>query len=197
MEPAPLHPNLARVAARYDLVTGEFAAGRISVDEARRQLAELVARDDQGVRWRIDPASGEWCRQTLDGGWVCDDPPTFGLATPDGWDLSGGIDPFADPRRNITTRDVDITRVTDTTSLTGATLRAASPQPAPRPLPRGHSPSGSPRGRLLRWVVAGLLVTGAAVVGVHSCGNDDAPSAGATTTTTTTTAGEGRAEIPG
>lgn len=199
MDPAPLHPNLARVAALYDQVTAEWASGRITLDEARSRLSDLVARDDQGAQWRIDPGTGNWCRLSLDGHWQAADPPTFGLATPDGWDLSGGIDPFADPRRHIGTRDVDVTRVTDTSSLTGATLRAAAPQSPERPLPRDPQPGGD--GRRWRWALAGVLVAVVAAAGLRACGGGEGGTHAEQTTTTApdaaTTAPVGRGDAPG
>lgn len=125
-EPAALHPNLARVAASYDLVIAEFAAGRINNITAQERIEALVARDDQGARWRIDLSDGMWRREQLDGTWVRDEPPTWGLATPGGWDLSRPPDPFADPRRNITSTDSDLDRVTSPNSIRGASIRASA-----------------------------------------------------------------------
>jgi hypothetical protein len=123
---APLHPNLARVAASYDQVVADWSSGAISIDDARDRIEALVARDDQGVRWRIDLSDGAWRYETLDGQWVPGEPPTWGLATPGGWDLSNSPDPFGDPRRNITSQDVELDRVTDPNSIQGATIRAAA-----------------------------------------------------------------------
>jgi hypothetical protein len=121
-----LHPNLARLAASYDVILADWSAGRCNADQARLRMSQLEARDDQGVRWRLDPDDGEWRRMGLDGRWEHGVPPKWGLATASGWDLSGGVDPFADPRRRVVSRDVDVNHVTDRDSLSGATVRSSN-----------------------------------------------------------------------
>ena len=121
-----MHPNLARLAASYDVILADWSAGRCSAEQARERMGQLEARDDQGVRWRLDPDDGEWRRLGLDGRWEHGVPPSWGLATAGGWDLSGGVDPFADPRRRVVSQDVDVERVTDHGTLSGATVRAGS-----------------------------------------------------------------------
>ncbi len=86
----PLHPNLARLAARYDDIYARFARGSIGPEAARSEIAALVARDDEGTQWSLDPDSGRWLRRTISGGLVPDEPPTYGLATPTPHDVSRG-----------------------------------------------------------------------------------------------------------
>ncbi len=77
----PLHPNLGRVAAAYDTLVGQFATGELDAGEVNLRADTLIARDDQGVRWRIETTTGAWQRQLTDGRWVADLPPMAGRAT--------------------------------------------------------------------------------------------------------------------
>jgi hypothetical protein len=83
-----LHPNLAKSAAAYDELHERLVRGLIRPEAASKEAAELIARDDEGVCWRIDPAIGGWVRKTLDGHWVADTPPSYGLATATPHDLT-------------------------------------------------------------------------------------------------------------
>lgn len=178
---APLHPNLARLAATYDQVSSDWAAGRITLAAAQQRLSSLIARDDQGARWRLDPSSGEWQRQNADGSWEEAPPPTWGLSTPDGWDLSGGVDPFADPRRYIDTRAVDVNRVTDDTSLSGVTFRASAAAAGEPPEPVESRMAK----RTVMQIGAVILIAVLLVVGVARCNsNRDSEGPGHTTETT-------------
>ena len=71
-----LHPNLARIAVRYDQIVLEMQAGAVNAEKARQLIYQLEARDDHGVRWSIDPASGQFLRRTAFGELVPDTPPT-------------------------------------------------------------------------------------------------------------------------
>ena len=132
MEQGSLHPNLARIAAAYDQLTLSCSRGEVDLASVHTRIAELVARDDEGVMWRLDPESGGWLRATLSGTWVPGSPPTWGLATPTAHDLTPehvrraqlpGSDPAAyDPDTFITHTPVDLTKVGDGT-LAGSTLR--------------------------------------------------------------------------
>jgi hypothetical protein len=88
--PKPLHPNLARLAAGYDEIFGRYAHNQISAAQAQAEIATLIARDDEGTEWGLDPTNGSWRRRTVAGNWVNDEPPTYGLATPTPHDVSPG-----------------------------------------------------------------------------------------------------------
>jgi len=94
----PLHPNLARLAASYDMIFERFSSGSIDVKQAKSEIAALSARDDQGVIWSIDPDSGKWLRLTRSGQTIEDEPPTYGLATATPFELSGSGAPDPDSR---------------------------------------------------------------------------------------------------
>ena len=122
----PLHPNLARIAARYDELAAEVASGRISSLEGRRRIEALVAKDDNGVEWFIDAETGTWRYRALDGRSVPADPPMWGMAsaTPRDFGSQGPVD--VDHR--VEFHEVDENR---RTGLAGATRRAthgASPR---------------------------------------------------------------------
>jgi len=84
----PLHPNLARIAAAYDRIIDQMEAHQLSVPAAREQIRELEARDDAGVRWSIDPDTGQFMRKTVFGGLEFDTPPTSGVMTFDAFSFS-------------------------------------------------------------------------------------------------------------
>lgn len=85
-----LHPNLARIAASYQDLVSIYATGRIDASVASVRARELVARDDLGVLWTINPKDGGWLRCIHDGSWVPAVPPTAGYATLTAAHLSGG-----------------------------------------------------------------------------------------------------------
>jgi hypothetical protein len=97
---AAIHPNLAQIAASYDDICEQVNMGIMSGPDARRAVMALVARDDQGVQWLISPDDGNWYRRTITGELVSDTPPTSGIATPSGWDVSGA-EQIEDPRRRV------------------------------------------------------------------------------------------------
>jgi hypothetical protein len=88
MASTPLHPNLAKIAASYDDIIYRFGQGRVSAAAARNEVMTLVARDDEGVQWSINPDTGGWQRRTLSGTLVAGEPPAYGLATATPHDLS-------------------------------------------------------------------------------------------------------------
>jgi hypothetical protein len=101
-----LHPNLAKSAAAYDELHERLERGQVSSSAAIKEAAELIARDDEGVRWRIDPTVGGWTRETLDGAWVVDTPPSYGLATTTPHDLTPNSRAFH-PERYVELGGVD------------------------------------------------------------------------------------------
>lgn len=78
----PLHPNLARIAAEYDEVVLEARLGRITPAQANSKIAKLVAKDDQGLEWVIEPDSGKWMYKSLSGEYVFAEPPEYGFTSP-------------------------------------------------------------------------------------------------------------------
>lgn len=118
-----LHPNLARLAASYDDIMERYTKNQLTEKEAKELIKNLVARDDQGIQWAIDPEDGQWFRYTLKGMKVKDSPPEAGIATHTGWDVSGGGDPLADPRLRVIDEDIDPRAYHDPDGLVGATSR--------------------------------------------------------------------------
>ena len=75
----PLHPNLARVASEYDTIMSIFSRGEITPQQARNLILSLVARDDNGVIWSLDPDTGTWFYRNKDNKKVTANPPTIGV----------------------------------------------------------------------------------------------------------------------
>ena len=88
--PSPLHPNLARLAAAYDVIVEDHRCGRITSREARGRISALVGRDDTGLLWTINPDTGKWSFRNLRGDLVEADPPRFGIASPTPAELGAG-----------------------------------------------------------------------------------------------------------
>jgi hypothetical protein len=120
---AAIHPNLAQIAASYDDICEQVNMGIMSGPDARRAVMALVARDDQGVQWLISPDDGNWYRRTLTGELVSDTPPTSGIATPSGWDVSGA-EQIEDPRRRVWGFNVEGDAGRQTGELHGSTVAA-------------------------------------------------------------------------
>lgn len=124
MESRTLHPNLARVAASYDWVLTQHRRGELSQDAALERLSELVARDDQGVQWSINPVSGNWQRKERSGRWVEDAPPAFGLRTPSPHDFRHASDATFNPESRLGYTEVDLDQIYDKASVVGSTQRS-------------------------------------------------------------------------
>lgn len=120
MPAQPLHPNLARLAAAYDNVIERYSRREINPNQARSDILALVARDDNGVQWSIDPDSGDWCYRNLKGQLVVGDPPSYGLATPTAHDLSRNPNAF-NPDTKIQFQEVDESLLHPPGSLIGST----------------------------------------------------------------------------
>lgn len=152
----PLHPNLARLAAAYDEIFTRWSRGQIDAAAARQEIAALVARDDDGILWSIDPESGAWLRRTLSGELVQGTPPSYGLATPTPHDLSQNASSF-NPDTAIHLQKVDDELLYAPSTFAGSTRRA-------RPDMIAHS-RGSKQGfvlvtlLLVGVIVAALLLT--------------------------------------
>lgn len=130
LPPGSLHPNIARIAASYDMIIEQMTQGRLTPAQARAQIEQLEARDDQGVRWSIDPDTGEWIRKTLMGDTQFDTPPAYGYATDDAYSYSSTrgsefdpnmrVEMFNAPNENLTRAPRD---------LAGATRNLPTQQP--------------------------------------------------------------------
>jgi hypothetical protein len=137
-----LHPNLARIAAAYDEICERVARRQITPEEARAEIAQLEARDDEGVRWSLHPDTGTWVRRTAFGDLEFDAaPPAAGYPTMDAFSFTGDVNPAAfDPTTRVTKYAVEDTPVPG--GLRGATRLGA------------HEPQEqSWRDRLPRWAV--------------------------------------------
>jgi hypothetical protein len=124
----PLNPNLARIAAAYDDVMASYRAGQITPQEARRRVLALVARDDNGLEWSINPDTGRWQYRSQFGEYVTAEPPAFGVAGFTPADLGAG-------NRNddrITLIEVDQSALSSPGSLRGSTMFGAAPAPRHR-----------------------------------------------------------------
>ena len=100
-----LHPNIARIAARYDQILVELNQGLVTPEVARDLIYQLEARDDHGVRWTIDPATGNFLRRTAFGELIPDTPPSYGVDTKDGFHYSSS-GASKDPAWHITNQVV-------------------------------------------------------------------------------------------
>lgn len=120
-----LHPNLALIASQYDDIIRKWQLGQLTEVEAKRQLGSLVARDDSGVQWTINPTDAQWYRRTRTGSLVQDTPPSSGISTLTGWDVSGSSSNVVDdPRRRVVSEEIELPAVS--TGLSGATQRVAN-----------------------------------------------------------------------
>ncbi len=159
-----LHPNLARISAAYDEIFGRWAAGLIDAQEAETEITALVARDDEGILWSIDPSSGAWLRRTVSGALVRSEPPSFGFATPTPHDMAHS-DVF-NPDSLVDMIEVADDLVVSPTALAGATRRVPSTDPLP----------SDPGRRLVQLaaVVAAVIVV---LFGARACASDGAETA--------------------
>lgn len=124
----PLHPNLAATAAAYRRLHHEWASGQITHTEARARIAALVARDDQGVQWRIDPGTGQWQRQLRDMRWETAEPPTYGVQTLTAADVSQLTDRADVDQDGYASFEVDEDKLLPPRSVFGSTRKIARAQ---------------------------------------------------------------------
>jgi hypothetical protein len=157
MDNEQLHPNLARIAATYDDLFEQYSRNQLSAAEAKARIRTLVARDDHGIEWSLNPEDRSWYRRTVHGQWIKDTPPTVGVATWNGWDISGH-DPMSDPRYRVEETPTDPRLITNTDALRGSTARMVRNHPDPDPVPRSTERS--------RWILTGVLVAITVVVTV-------------------------------
>jgi hypothetical protein len=116
----PLHPNLARIASAYDQVMYEYRSGVLSPAEARRRTMTLVARDDNGLEWSIDPDTGSWRYRNQFGEMITANPPAYGVASFTPADLGGGTDDDA----RVRLYEVDQGALHNGNQLRGSTMLA-------------------------------------------------------------------------
>ena len=96
--PRELHPNLARIAAAYDDIVARHGRGELSAAQAQRAVAALVARDDNGVQWKIDELTGRWKYRESSGEYVPAQPPSSGVASLTPWQAGPGYGDNPDDR---------------------------------------------------------------------------------------------------
>jgi hypothetical protein len=119
-----LHPNLARLAASYQQILGRLNTGTIDLAHAHLEIRELIARDDEGVQWTINPRDGGWLFLSRNGDWMPATPPPSGFATLTPHDLRDFTNEA--PVAYNPDWDLALARVeTPATGLVGSTRRAA------------------------------------------------------------------------
>jgi hypothetical protein len=123
-----LHPNLSRIAAEYDEVIARFERREINSMQAKGQMLALIARDDNGTQWRLNPENGRWQYQTLGREWVYSVPPAYGYATPTAFDVTRSST-VTNPDHRISFHQVDESLLHPPTSLAGSTRRPANTGP--------------------------------------------------------------------
>jgi hypothetical protein len=96
-----LHPNLARVAVEYQRVCERYARREIDETAANREIRNLIARDDEGVAWTVNPRDGGWVYWSVRGEWVGGEPPRAGVASLSAYDFRGPGEVDANPDREI------------------------------------------------------------------------------------------------
>lgn len=123
-----LHPNLARLAAAYDAIIGQMDCNQLTAVQARARISQLEARDDQGVRWSIDPDTGQFIRKTAFGDSEYDTPPKWGVQTDDAFSYTS--DPLVE-NPNLRLQHTNVTGLTHPpTDLAGATQRPNPQRPS-------------------------------------------------------------------
>lgn len=93
-----LHPNLARIAAAYDDIVARHSRGEMSTAQAKLAVASLVARDDNGVQWKIDEATGRWKYRDSTGEYMPAQPPSSGIPSLTPWQAGSGYGDNPDDR---------------------------------------------------------------------------------------------------
>jgi hypothetical protein len=96
-----LHPNLARIAAEYDEIVLEAKLGQITPAQASTKISKLVAKDDQGLDWVINPLTGNWQYKNSRGEFVDAQPPEYGFASPTPKDIGSTSKKEFDSRLNF------------------------------------------------------------------------------------------------
>lgn len=145
-----LHPNLARLAAEYDMICEQVTIGVLTPAAGRERIEQLEARDDDGVRWSIDATSGQWFRKTAFGDAHYDTtPPTYGYPSLTAHDLTS-TPTVANPQDRVLFAHVDENQLPQT-GLKGATRTQHRHTPTP---PKKQSKAL----RLSLWFGAATLI---------------------------------------
>lgn len=167
-----VHPNVARLAAAYDSILDQLDRGQLTSVQARAKISQLEARDDQGVRWSIDPDTGGYVRKTAFGEMEYDAPPMWGVRTNDAFDYTAN--PLVE---NPNSRLVHVQMeqmMKPPTGLAGATQAQGAQRPSMKATGVLDRVAELP-GKAKVALVAAVLV---ALTGVFvSVGGDDAPKA--------------------
>lgn len=149
-----LHPNLARIAATYDLTIEQLNNRMLTPKQARAIIENLEARDDDGIRWAIDPDTGSWIRKTSFGDAEYDaTPPTYGYATATPHDFTEQPSTY-NPQDRLTYQAV-VEAESHPGALKGATRRLPAAKPVKK---RKTKPTPA------TLTIAALIVTAAALL---------------------------------
>lgn len=165
-----LHPNLARIAVEYDDARNRCIQRRISEAQFRREAEALVARDDEGVQWTIDPQTGQWMYLDRRGERVPGTPPTAGVVTPSAYDLTRDRS-TANPDSQLMVEAVDLRSSDPVQGLRGITYQQSAPRPEPRVLEQAVTAVRSDS--RLRLLLALVVLLGVALALFLVLGGDD------------------------
>lgn len=78
-----LHPELAKIASRYDEIVNLCKVNKITIYKANDLIGKLFARDDNGIYWSIDPRNGRWFYVDMENNKIFAEPPIFGAVNYD------------------------------------------------------------------------------------------------------------------
>lgn len=115
-----LHPNLARIAAEYDEIVLQAQIGHITPEQANARISRLIAKDDQGLDWSINPTTGNWVYKNSKGELVEAFPPEYGFTSPTPKDIGSPTEKDFDSRLSF--HEVDESKLNND-SVLGATRR--------------------------------------------------------------------------
>ena len=117
----PIHPNLARIASRYDAIIFARRSGQIAETDAYTRIKSLVAKDDFGVEWSISPETGEWRYRDKWGDYYYAPPPEYGMVSATPYDLQSGGTTY--PRVTLYPVDANVAETEHTTPLAASDLK--------------------------------------------------------------------------
>lgn len=73
-----LHPELAKLAVRYDAIIDLYNLNKKTASEAHFLISKLSARDDFGLYWSIDSLNGKWYYTSYENKKIYSNPPENG-----------------------------------------------------------------------------------------------------------------------
>jgi hypothetical protein len=73
-----LHPELAKLAVKYDAIIDLYNLNKKTAVEAHSLIAKLSARDDFGLYWSIDSFNGRWYYISYENKKIYSNPPEMG-----------------------------------------------------------------------------------------------------------------------